>query len=130
MPGHCPTKHWSSSDYPTILTYRALSFTALTPGFFVLFAFLIRFGVVIRLSRKREAYAFGMCKISVIAFSTVVDKPCPLKLSDQLTDFAGHSVLCPGEVKISRKGQRKPGSRSSLTSSPSPAKAVICVAER
>src|SRR5437870_5145978 len=34
MPGHCPMKHCSSSDHSTILTYRALSFTALTPGFF------------------------------------------------------------------------------------------------
>src|SRR6266702_2480405 len=31
MPRHFPIKSWSSSDQSTILTYRALSFTALPP---------------------------------------------------------------------------------------------------
>jgi hypothetical protein len=39
------------------------------------FAFLIRFGIVIRLSKKREAYAFGMFKISVTAFSPWLTNP-------------------------------------------------------
>ncbi len=31
MPGHSPTKHWSSSDHSMTFTYRALSFTTETP---------------------------------------------------------------------------------------------------
>src|SRR4051794_27961193 len=31
-----------------------------------------------------------MCKISMIAFAPAIDKPCPLKLSDQFTDFTRH----------------------------------------
>ncbi|MGH8059349.1 MAG: hypothetical protein ACREOH_19285, partial [Candidatus Entotheonellia bacterium] len=58
--------------------------------FFPYLTFLVRFGIVTKLTRNGHVHPLWVFKIPVIAFPPTVDKARAVKVSDQLSDFTRH----------------------------------------